>query len=220
MSRSASGSGLGKLFVEAGKLIGEFPIILIPAVIPAFWQFIAPRIGLINPAAVLSIGYIGFGAGAWRLLGYSLIYVIFLAVSQGATVALVRDASKQGSVRLYGSLEEAVSKFVPLIVASLLTGLIVSVASLFFLFPALVAAFFLWYIVQGVMIDSASGITALRASFRFSATYAGETFAVILATLVVSFAFSFIPYVGWLLMIPTTAYFAALTTLLYLGREA
>ena len=219
MSRSGSGSGLGRLFVDAGRLIGEFPVILIPAVIPAFWQFIAPRIGLISPAAMLSVGYIGFGAGAWRLLLYSWTYVVFLAVCQGATVALVRDASQSGGVRLYGSLEEAVNRFVPLIVASLLTGLIVAVAGLLFLFPALVAAFFLWYIVQAVMLDDVDGVRAIVASFRFAATYAGETFAIILAILVIGFGFSYIPYVGWLLMIPTTAYAAALATLLYMERK-
>ena len=219
MSRTEGSSKLAQLFVQAVRLIGEFPVILIPAVIPSFWAFIAPLTGLINPAAVLTAGYVGFGAGAWRLLGYLLIYVILLAVSQGATVVLIRDATKEGSVRLSRGFAEAVSRFVPLLIASLLAGLIISVASLVFVFPGLVAAFFLWYIVQSIVIDDTSAIGALQASFRFAATYAGETFAIILATLVVGFAFSFIPYVGWLLMIPTTAYFAALSTLLYVGRE-
>jgi hypothetical protein len=74
-------------------------------------------------------------------------------------------------------------------------------------------------VVQAVILDGRDGVTALQSSFRFAATYAGETFVIILATLVVSFAFSFIPYVGWLLMIPTTAYFAALSTLFYASRE-
>jgi len=219
MTRTENSSGLAQLFVKAGRLIGEFPVILIPAVIPSFWAFIAPLTGLINPAAVLTAGYVGFGAGAWRLLGYLLIYVILLALSQGATVVLVRDAAKEGSVRLSRGFAETVSRFVPLLITSLLAGLIISVASLVFVFPGLVAAFFFWYIVQGVLIDNQTGIGALRTSFRFAATYAGETFALILATLVASFAFSFIPYLGWLLMIPTTAYFATLSTLLYLGRE-
>ena len=219
MSQSEGSSGLVRLFAEAGRMIGEFPIILIPAVVPSLWAFIAPLTGLINPAAVLTAGYVGFGAGAWRLLGYLLIYVVLLAVSQGATIVLVRDAVRGGSVNLTRGFEEAVKRFVPLFIASLLAGFIISVASLVFVFPGLVAGFFLWYIVQGVVIDDETGVGALKASFRFAATYAGETFAIILATLVVSFAFSFIPYVGWLLMIPTTAYFATLSTLLYLGRE-
>jgi len=219
MSRTEGSSGLARLFVKAGRLIGEFPVILIPAVIPSFWAFIAPLTGLINPAAVLTAGYVGFGVGAWRLLGYLLIYVVLLAVSQGATVALVRDATQGGSARFSRGFAEAVAHFVPLLIASLLAGLIISVASLVFVFPGLVAGFFLWYIVQGVIIDDETGVGALRTSFRFAATYAGETFALILATLVASFAFSFIPYLGWLLMIPTTAYFATLSTLLYLERE-
>jgi hypothetical protein len=219
MSSTGQHESLGSLFVRTGRLIGEFPIILIPAVIPALWQFIAPLTGLINPAAMLTAGYVGFGVGAWRLLGYLLIYVVLLAVSQGATIVLVRDAARGESVNLARGFEEAVSRFVPLIVASLLAGLIISFSSLVFVFPGLVAGFFLWYIVQGIVVDEETGIGALKASFRFAATYAGETFAIILATLVVGFAFSFIPYVGWLLMIPTTAYFATLSTLLYLGRE-
>jgi len=219
MSRSEGGGGFSRLFVEAGRLIGESPVILIPAVLPSFWAFIAPLIGLINPSAVLSVGYVGFGAGTWRLLVYLLIYAVLLILSQGVTVILVRDATQKGSAQLTAGFEEAVSRFLPLFAASMLAGLVISVASLVFVFPGLVAAFFLWYIVQGVIIDNESGVGALRASFRFAATYAGETFAIILATLVVSFAFSFIPYVGWLLMIPTTAYFAAVSTLLYMDRE-
>ena len=219
MPNSGDRVSLGQLFARAGRLIGVSPVILIPAIIPAFWQFIAPRIGLINPAATLSASYIGFGAGAWRLLVYMLTLVVLLAVSQGATVSLVREASQGRSARLAGAFEEAVSRLAPLLVTSLLAGIIVSVASLVFVFPGLIAGFFLWYIVQGVILDGESSLGALRASFKFAATYAGETFAIILATLVVSFAFSFIPYVGWLLMIPTTAYFVALSTLFYASRE-
>jgi len=219
MPQTEGRPGLGALFGAAGRMIAEKPIILIPAVIPAFWQFIAPRIGLIDPTAALSVGYIGFGAGAWRLLVYMLAFVVFLIISQGATVILVRDISRQGSADLREGFGEAVKRFVPLLAVSLVAGLIISVASLAFVFPGLVAAFFLWYIVQGVVIDDASTLLALRASFRFSATYAGETFAIILATLVVSFVFSLIPYVDWLLMIPATAYFATISTLLYMGRE-
>jgi len=219
MSQNDSRSGLGRLFADAGRMIAEHPIILIPSVIPAFWQFIAPRIGLISPAAAFSVNYIGFGGGAWRLLVYMLALVVFLVISQGATVILVRDVSKQGSARLEDGFGEAFGRFVPLFGASLVAGAIISVASLLFVFPGLVAAFFLWYIVQSVVIDDRSTIPALQASFRFAATYAGETFAIILAALVVAFAFGLIPYVGWLLTIPATAYFAAISTLLYMERE-
>jgi len=219
MSQSGGRRSLGQLFVDAARLIGQYPAILIPAVAPSVWAFVAPLTGLINPSAALSAGYVGFGAGAWRLLVYLLIYVVILVISQGATVALVREAARAGSVNLPAGFREAATRFVPLFVASLAAAVIVSAASLVFLFPGLVAAFFLWYIVQGVIVDGEPGFGALRASFRFAATYAGETFAIILATLVASFAFSFIPYVGWLLMIPTTAYFAALSTILYTSRE-
>jgi len=219
MAQHEGRSGLLELFARAGKMLGEFPILLIPSVIPAIWQFIAPRIGLIDPAAALSVGYVGFGAGAWRLLVYMLAFVVFLVLSQGATVVLVRDVARNGSARLQDGFGEAFGRFAPLFAASFVAGLIISVASLVFVFPGLVAAFFLWYIVQCVVIDDSSALVALQASFRFSATYAGETFAIILVTLVIGFAFSFIPYVGWLLMIPATAYFAAVSTLLYLERE-
>lgn len=219
MLESEGRSGLGQLFVRAGTMLGEFPMILIPSVIPAIWQFIAPRIGLINPAAVLSVGYVGFGAGAWRLLVYLLAFVVLLVISQAATVVLVRDAARSGRPRLQDGFGEAIGRFLPLLAASLVAGVVISLASLVFVFPGLVAAFFLWYIVQAVVVDDTSALFALQGSFRFSATYAGETFAIILATLVVSFAFSFIPHVGWLLMIPATAYFATVSTLLYMDRE-
>jgi len=218
MSRSSNGTGFGQLFLNAGRLIGENPIILIPAVIPSFWAFIAPLTGLLSPAFI-SAGYIGFGYGAWRLLVYLLIYVPLLILSQGATVVLVRDASQGGGANLQTAIEEAVSRFVPLLGASLLSGVIVAFASLAFVFPGLVAVFFLWYIVQAIILDENSAIGSLRTSFRFSATYAGETFAIVLAALVISFGFSYIPFVGPLLMIPVTAYFVALSTLFYVGRE-
>jgi hypothetical protein len=219
MPQSEGRSGLLELFARAGRMLGEFPVVLVPSVIPAVWEFVAPRIGLIDPAAALSVGDVGFGAGAWKLLVYMLAFVMFLVLSQGVTVVLVRDAARGGSARLQDGFGEAFGRFAPLFAASFVGGLIISAASLVFVFPGLVATFFLWYIVQCVVIDGASAFAALRGSFRFSATYAGETFALILATLVVSFAFSFVPYVGWLLIIPATAYFTVVSTLLYLERE-
>ena len=91
-------SGLIGLFGRAGKMLGEFPILLIPSVIPAVWQFIAPRIGLINPAATLSASYVGFGIGAWRLLVYMLVFVVCLVISQGATVTLPEAESRYMTV--------------------------------------------------------------------------------------------------------------------------
>ncbi|MFC2077726.1 hypothetical protein ACFLTM_02840 [Candidatus Bipolaricaulota bacterium] len=219
MSRSASGRSLGQLLVDAGRLIGEHPIILIPAVIPSFWAFIAPYIGLLSPA-ILTTGYFGLGFGAWRTLVFLLIYVPLLILSQSATVILVRAATQGDAPSLQSGLEESISRFVPLFTASMLAGIIVALASLVFIFPALVAVFFLWYIVQVIIVNDESALGALRASFGFSATYAGETFAIVLAALVISFAFSYIPVVGPLLMIPTTSYFVALTTLFYLERAS
>lgn len=219
MSQTEGRSSLGPLFVRAARMLAAFPILLIPSVIPAFWQFIAPRIGLIDPSAALTIAYVGFGAGTWRLLGYLLVYVLLLALSQGATVVLVRNVVNKEEMSLAAGFGEAFARFIPLFGVSMAAGLIVSVTSLFYIFPGLVAAFFLWYIVQSVVIDSTSIVGALRGSFRFAATYAGETLVVILATLVVSFVFGLIPFVSWLLMIPTTAFFAALSTLLYMDRE-
>jgi len=219
MSRSGGGTGFGQLFLEAGRLIGEHPVILIPAVLPSFWVLIAPLARLINARALFAAYYVGFGAGAWRLLLYLLIYVVLLILSQGITVILVRDATQSGSAELGKGFEEAITRFIPLFFASILVGVVVGAASLVFVFPALLAVFFLWYIVQSILIGDETATGALRNSFRFAATYAGETFAVILAALVIGIAFHFIPYVGWLLMIPATGYFSTLTTLLFIERE-
>jgi len=198
-------------------MVVEKPMILIPAVIPSFWAFIAPIAGLINPAFAAT--YVRFGPGAWRLLVYLLIYIVLVAISQGATVVMVRNITNREEADLVGGFGEAFARLGPLLGASMTAGIIISVASMLLVVPGLVAAFFLWYIIQSVVIDSESVLGALRASFRLVATYPGETFLIILATLVVSFALSWIPVIGGLLMIPVTAYSVTLSTLFYLGRE-
>jgi len=205
------------LFARAGRMVIERPMVFIPAVIPSFWAFIAPIAGLINPAFTAS--YIRFGPGAWRLLGYLLVYIVLLAISQGATVVMVRNLAGGEKADLASGFGEAFARVGPLLGASFTEGVIISLASLLLVFPGLVAAFFLWFVVQSVVIDSESVLGALRSSFRLVATYPGETFLIILATLIVGFALGSIPVVGGLLMIPVTTYFVTLSTLFYLGRE-
>ncbi len=219
MSRKVGGTGFGRVFVEAGRLIGDHPVILIPAVLPALWIFIAPLVRLVSVRALFAAYYAGFGAGAWRLFVFLLVYVVLLVLSQGLTVILVRNAAESGSAELAKGFEEGSGRSAPLLIASLSAALVVAVGSLVFVFPGLVAVFFFWYIVQAILIDGETAIGAFRSSFRFAATFAGETFAIILAALVLGFAFIYIPQVGWLLTIPVTGYFVTMSTLLFIERE-
>ena len=210
---------LVSLFIGAARLLGEKPLILIPAIIPSVWAFVAPLAGLVDSSAVLSLSYANLGPAVWRLLGYLLVYIVLLTLSQGATVALVRDAARGERVSLAGGFGEAFARLAPLLAASLAEGVVILAVSLIHYVLGLVAAFFFWFVVQSVVIDSESILGALRGSFRLSATHAGETFLIILATLVLSLVLGWVPILGALLMIPVTAYSVALGTLFYMGRE-
>lgn len=214
------GMGLGELFGEAIRIMGRHPIIIIPAVVPSLWALIAPFIGLIGPAALLTTGYYDIGIGMYivGLLVYVLVYILLLILSQGATVALVRDAYQGGYVSFSDAMGEAFSRFGVLFLASLLAGLMITIGSLLLVVPGLILGFFLWYMVQGIIVDDETASGAISASFRFAGANAGETFVVILVAIIVTVILGFIPFVGWLLMIPTTAYFATVSTLLYLER--
>lgn len=217
MSQNDASSSLGRLAADAGRLIGKYPMILIPAVIPAIWLFIAPLAGLLNPAVIIAFGYVG--VGSWRIFGFTLIYVFLLAASQGLTIALVRDAVGGRSVSLSQALEEVVLRSSVLLTAAVVAAMIISVSSLVFVFPSLVAAFFLWYFIHGVILEDEGMTEALRSGVRFATARAGETLLVVLAALIIGLTFSYIPFVGWLLTIPTVAYFVTLSTLFFIEQE-
>ena len=218
MPQNGASSNLGRLAADAGRLISKYPLILIPAVIPAIWLFIAPLTGLLNPAAIIALGYVG--VGSWRIFGFTLIYVFLLAVSQGLTIALVRDAAGGGSVSLSQALEEAISRGSVLLASAVVAAVIISVSSLVFIFPSLVAAFFLWYFIHSVILEEEAMTEALRSGVRFATARAGETLLIVLAALIVGLAFIYIPFVGWLLTIPTVAYFVTLSTLFFIEQDA
>jgi len=224
MSRIGFGMSLGEIFGEAIRLIAQHPIILIPAVIPSLWALVAAVLWLIGPVmSAFSGNYVaGAAVSIAGIVVGALIYEFLFILSHAMTVALVRDAHEGGYASVSEALEDTISCVPALLLATLLSGLIISFGCLFLILPGLILAFLLLYVAQAIMVDEETATGAISASFRTAAAAVGETIGVVfmagIANVISILVLVFVPWLGWILLIPTTVYFTTVFTLLYLER--
>lgn len=225
MSRIGFGMSLGEMFGEAIRLIAQHPIILVPAVLPSLWALVAALVWLIGPMmAVITGDYVaGSAISIAGIVVGALIYEFLFITGQAVTVALVRNAHEGGYASLSEALEDTISCLPALLLATLLSGLIISFGCLFLVLPGLILAFLLLYVTQAVIVDEESATGAITASFRTAVAAVGETIGVVfmagIANVISVLLLIVIPWFGWILLIPTTVYFTTVFTLLYLERS-
>ncbi|MGB2983536.1 MAG: hypothetical protein WBC63_06720 [Candidatus Bipolaricaulia bacterium] len=225
MPRIGFGMSLGEILGEAIRLIVQHPIILVPAVIPSLWALVAVLVWLIGPTmAVITGDYVaGSAISIAGIVVGVLIYEFLFILSHAMTVALVRDAHEGGYASVSEALEDTISCLPALLLATLMSGLIIAFGCPFLILPGLILAFLLLYVTQAIMVDEETATGAISASFRTAVAAVGETIGVVFMAGILSgigiLALVFVPWLGWILLIPTTAYFTTVFTLLYLERS-
>jgi hypothetical protein len=214
---------LGEIFSRAFQIYIDNPIIIVPSLIPIAALVLVMVIfaGYMGLIAVFGEGeFIAFSALAGLFLFLILMIVLFF-LAEGMTIEMIREASSDNKADLSYAWQATLAKMEPLVLTSLLAGIIVAFGYVLFLIPGVILSFAFWFVAQTVMIDGKSGIEAMKASYRFVEANLSDALIVVLASLAIGAVLPTIPFIGALASLLSLPYIYGLATLLYLdGNEA
>ncbi|MFW6313651.1 MAG: hypothetical protein ACOC2N_07185 [Spirochaetota bacterium] len=158
----------------------------------------------------------------------ALIGGIVSLFAHGMTVAMADMAFNGASPTLASGWARLRIRMVPVVVASILMGLIIGLGTVVLLLPGLIVAFLLVFTIVAVMVDGVGPIQALGRSAKTVARNFGATFVFFLVILalgivsgIVTGIVGIIPFLGSILTMVVTAAFTGFITIftLYTYRE-
>ncbi len=224
--------GLGALFSRAIDFCSSNPVIFIPPVLSGvvsaiilmifgvsalgMFRGFRPPFGPTRPGAIVPSPWHLLIMSALALIAIRIISLIF----DGWMIAMVKQRIEQNFIDLSDSFSYTISKLAPLLVASILVGIIVVVGLFLCVVPGLIAAILLALTLQAVIVDDYGAIEALSISYNVVKRNFFEVLIVIIVQFVVIFILNMIRYVGPILAMLAGAYFTVLLTLLYYSRRA
>jgi hypothetical protein len=114
--------------------------------------------------------FVGGGAGLLgAILGGFLLWLVnglLTLVASAVTIVMAREALDGRPTSIGDAVSAVLGRLGDVVVASVLFGLIVFVASLVLVIPGIVAAFFLMFALPAVLLDGVGGVEALGRSAR------------------------------------------------------
>jgi hypothetical protein len=168
------------------EVIKQYPIMALP---PLAAQAVVFALTLLffggAAAAVVVAGGAGF-LGA--LLGGLLLWLVsglLTLVASAVTIVMARDALDGREPSFGDAVSEVMGRLADVVGASVFFGLIVFVASLFFVIPGLVAAFFLMFTLPAVLIEGAGTIDSLGRSARLVRRNLGPALGLVIGVIFV-----------------------------------
>jgi hypothetical protein len=218
----AGNRDLGEIFSEAFKIYRHNPILIVPSLVPVS----ALVLGMLIFASYLGLMTIFADGGflALSFLASLLLFAVLMAVliflAEGASIAMIRQASIGDEADLYTAWESTRNRLEPLVLTSILAGIMIALGYALFFIPGLILSFAFYFITQVVMIDGKSGLEALKASYRFVESNLSDCLIVVLASLAITAVLHSVPVIGPLLGLVSLPYIYALATLLYLDRSS
>lgn len=212
---------LGDIFSRAFEIYRDNPIMVVPSLLPIAalvlgMVIFAGYVGLI--AVFGERDFIALSALAGLFLFLIMMIVLFL-LAEGMTIEMVREASSGRKADLSCAWQATRARMEPLVLSSLLAGIIIALGYLFFFIPGLILSFALYFVAQTVMIDGKFGMQALKASYGFVEANLSDALIVVLSSLAIGAVLPTIPFIGALLSLLSLPYIYGLATLLYLDYD-
>ncbi len=155
-------------------------------------------------------------AAAGAAVGAAFLVMILSAIvgllAHGMTVAMADLALKGEQPSLGAGWKRLMARLVPMIIASVVMGLIIGVGTMLLVLPGLIAAFLLMFTLVSVMVDDAGAFEALGRSFRtvtqnFKATFVFFLVAIALGLIagILSVIVGLVPLLGAVLTMIVSA---------------
>lgn len=212
---------LGEIFSRAFEIYRDNPIMVVPSLLP----IAALIVGMVIFAGYMGLiaifgegGFIAFSALSGLFLFLILMIVLFL-LAEGMTIEMVREAASGNKADLSYAWQITRAKIEPLILSSVMAGVIVALGYMLFLIPGVILSFVFFFVAQTVMIDDRSGVEALKASYHFVEANLSDALIVVLASLAIGAVLPTIPFIGAILSLLSLPYIYGLATLLYLDYK-
>ncbi|NMB86065.1 MAG: hypothetical protein A4E44_01140 [Methanosaeta sp. PtaB.Bin018] len=213
---------LGDIFSEAFEIYRKNPAMIIPSLLPI-------------AALILGIGFFASFLGlavvigdwgkimAFSAVGGLLLLIVLLIISffvaEGLTIEMIKEASSGRKVDLNYAWQTSKGRMEPLILSSILAGIITAIGYLLLVIPGIILSFALYFVAQAVMIDGRSGVDAIKTSWGFVKSNLSDSIVIILASMLICIVLQAIPGIGPLLCLLSLPYIYALATLLYLDQK-
>ena len=216
---------LGEIFSKALDIYRDNPILIVPSLIPVA-AMAAGMILLLGSVGLLAIfsrdEFAAFSAAAIFFLFMIVMFALFF-LAEGLTIEMIKQASSGGKADISAAWQSTRLRMEPLILSSLLAGIIVALGYVLLIIPGLILSFAFYFVAQAVMIDGKSGVQALSASYRFVEANLSDALIIVIASLALGAVLPAIPLVGPLASLLCLPYLYALATLLYMecgrGRD-
>lgn len=216
---------LGEIFSKALDIYRDNPILIVPSLIPVA-AMAAGMIFLVGSVGLLAIfsgdDFAAFSAAAILLLFMIAMFALFF-LAEGLTIEMIKQASSGGKSDISAAWQSAKQRMEPLILSSLLAGIIVALGYVLLIIPGLILSFAFYFVAQAVMIDGKSGVQALSASYRFVEANLSDALIIVITSLAIGAVLPAIPLVGPLASLLSLPYLYALATLFYMecgrGRD-
>lgn len=212
---------LGDIFSRAFEIYRQNPIMMVPSLVP---------IAVLILGLIFLVGFVGLAAisGRERLLAFTavggiilfvIILIILFIVAEGVTIEMIAEAFAGRKVDLAIAWNASKDRMEPLILTSLLAGVIITIGYVLLIVPGIVLSVIFYFVAQAVMIDGRSGTEALRESYGFLKANLEDSIVIIVASVAIGLILPVIPLIGFLLSLVALPYIYALSTLLYLDRR-
>lgn len=221
---SAGGAGTGRrrslseIFSKALDIYRDNLILIVPSLIPVAAAALG-MIVLIGSVGLLAVfsgdEFAAFSAVAVFFLFLIAMFALFF-LAEGLTIEMIKQATSGGRADISAAWQSSKPRMEPLILSSLLAGIIVALGYMLFVIPGLILSFAFYFVAQAVMIDGRSGVQALRASYRFVEANLADALIVIVVSLALGAVLPAIPLIGPLASLLSLPYIYALATLLYM----
>lgn len=223
MSRTIN---LQALAIDSAMKLRAAPVLILPTIIATiaslfFYRLLFSRL---DPQVMESLETLMASEFARQMVmtGY-VTYVVLNTLAFGATTAMSRELLDSGRTSLSTALGFITSRFVQLAALSLFTGLSVVVGMMLFIFPGLLAAFYLMYAMAAFVMGESDALVSIQRSVKVVRMRLRESLMLFVTFVITYLALNLlfmiiiiIPFIGVLVAFAFSgAYFAtlALTTL-------
>lgn len=182
-------------------------LIFVGSAMPMAGRFAGEQMAA-NPEQAMA----GMGAALGGMFLVSILSGIVGLLAHGMTVAMADLALKGENATLGAGWSRLVSRLVPIILASVVVGVLVSLGMILLVLPGIILAFLLMFTLVAVMVDDAGAFDAIGRSFRKVTRNFKATFVVFLVLLalgllagIVGMIVGLIPILGVILTMVVSA---------------
>jgi hypothetical protein len=171
------------------EVMMRYPVMVLPPLAAQAVVFVLTLLFFGGAAAAVVVGG---GAGLLgAILGGFLLWLIsglLTLIASAVTIVMARDALDGREPSFGEAVSVVMGRLADVIGASVLFGLIVFVASLFFVIPGLIAAFFLMFMLPAVLIEAAGAVDSISRSARLVRQNLGPALGLVIGAILLAVA--------------------------------